>query len=72
MDKPRYLTLVCLFEPQGTKETGGRITAGLNAAPTTARIISRISPLLGFLPNLEHTRTPDVGDRRFDGPRFPQ
>lgn len=51
MDKPRYLTLVCLFEPQGTKETGGHITAGVNAAPTTARIISRISPLLGFLPN---------------------
>ncbi len=51
MDKPRYLTLVCLFEPKGTKETDGKITAGRNAAPTTRRIISRVSPLLGFLPD---------------------
>ena len=51
MDKPRYLTLVSLFEPTGTKETDGRITASRNAAPTTGRIISRVSPLLGFLPD---------------------
>jgi cell division protein FtsI (penicillin-binding protein 3) len=51
MDKPRYLTLVCLFEPKGTKETNGKITADLNAAPTTGRIISRVSPMLGFLPD---------------------
>ncbi len=46
MENPRYLTLVSLFEPQGTKETGGHITAGRNAAPTTARIIERILPLI--------------------------
>jgi cell division protein FtsI (penicillin-binding protein 3) len=51
MDKPRYLTLVCLFEPKGTKETDNKITADTNAAPTTGRIISRVSPLLGFLPD---------------------
>ncbi len=47
MDAPRFVTLVLLFEPKGSSETGGQITAGRNAAPTTGRIISRIAPLLG-------------------------
>lgn len=54
MEKPRYVTLVSLFEPTGTPETGGEITAGRNAAPATSRIIARIAPLLGFLPDDEH------------------
>lgn len=45
--EPRYITLVLLFEPKGQEATGGEITAGRNAAPTTARIIERIAPLLG-------------------------
>lgn len=44
--EPRYLTLTLLFEPKGQEETGGEITAGRNAAPTTARIIERVAPLL--------------------------
>ena len=45
-----------LFEPQ-TGETGGdHITAGLNAAPATARIVERIAPLLGVLPRRVETR----------------
>lgn len=44
---PRYVTLILLFEPKGQDATGGEITAGRNAAPTTARIIERIAPLLG-------------------------
>ncbi|MBA4130214.1 MAG: penicillin-binding protein 2 [Hyphomicrobium sp.] len=44
---PRYVTLVMLFEPRGQESTGGEITAGRNAAPTTARVIERIAPLLG-------------------------
>lgn len=51
MQEPRYLTLVSLFEPHGTPQSGGAITAGRNAAPTTARIIERIAPFLGFLPD---------------------
>ncbi len=47
MDAPRYLTFVMIFEPKATAQTGGEITAGRNAAPTTARIIERIAPLLG-------------------------
>ncbi len=50
MDDPRYVTLVMLFEPQGSDETKGGITAGLNAAPTTGRIVERIAPILGILP----------------------
>jgi cell division protein FtsI (penicillin-binding protein 3) len=50
MDKPRYLVFVMLFEPQATKEAGGEVLASRNAAPTTARIVSRIGPLLGLLP----------------------
>lgn len=47
MDDPQYLTLILLFEPTGTEETGGEILAGRNAAPTAGRVISRIAPLLG-------------------------
>ena len=50
MDKPRYLVFVMLFEPKANKETGGEVQASRNAAPTTARVISRIGPLLGMLP----------------------
>ncbi len=47
---PRYVLLLSLFEPKGTEETKGKITAGLNAAPTTARLIARIGPMLDLLP----------------------
>jgi cell division protein FtsI (penicillin-binding protein 3) len=55
MDAPRFLTFVMLFEPQGTDETRGRITAGVNAAPVTRRIVERIAPLLGVLPRQVET-----------------
>ncbi|ODT29377.1 MAG: hypothetical protein ABS54_05025 [Hyphomicrobium sp. SCN 65-11] len=48
---PRYVLLLSLFEPQGTAETKGKITAGLNAAPMTARLIARIGPMLDLLPD---------------------
>lgn len=50
MDAPRYAVLVLLFEPQTGEGKGDRITAGLNAAPATARVVERIAPLLGVLP----------------------
>ena len=46
MSAPRYVLLVSLVEPKGSEETRGRITAGVNAAPTVARIVTRIGPLL--------------------------
>lgn len=50
MEAPRYLTLVLLFEPKPTPETGGGVTAGVTAAPVTASLVGRIAPLLGVAP----------------------
>ena len=50
MEAPRYVTYVLLFEPDPAAESKGRITAGINAAPVTARLIRRIAPLLKMLP----------------------
>jgi cell division protein FtsI (penicillin-binding protein 3) len=52
-DAPRYLTLVMLDEPQRTAASQGLATSGVNAAPTTARIIARVAPLLGLSPRLD-------------------
>lgn len=45
---PKYIILVMLDEPKGNQSTGGYATAGMTAAPTTRKIISRIGPLLGM------------------------
>lgn len=47
---PRYVMLVSLFEPEGIEETKGKITAGYNAAPTAARLIERVGPMLDVVP----------------------
>jgi cell division protein FtsI (penicillin-binding protein 3) len=70
MDAPRYVTLVLLFEPQTGAVGGDQATAGLNAAPTTARIVERVAPLLGVLPRRVDTRRP--GAAAFDAPRGAQ
>jgi len=50
MDDPRYVVLVTLDEPKGTKETYGYATGGWTAAPTVSRIIARMAPLVGLAP----------------------
>jgi cell division protein FtsI (penicillin-binding protein 3) len=76
MQAPRYVTLVMLFEPQGTGETQGRITAGVNAAPVTAHIVERVAPLLGVLPRPIETHvqahTAAQGTAPFDAPQEAQ
>jgi cell division protein FtsI (penicillin-binding protein 3) len=52
-DKPRYLITVLLDEPQAVPGTYGFATSGWNAAPTTAKIIARVAPLLGLEPRLD-------------------
>lgn len=59
MEAPRYLTMVLIFEPKGTDEADGEVLAGRNAAPTTARVISRIAPLLGVKPMNDVAQLPD-------------
>jgi cell division protein FtsI (penicillin-binding protein 3) len=52
-DKPRYLLLIMLDEPQGLPETHGYATSGWNTAPLTAAIIARIAPMLGIVPRFD-------------------
>lgn len=47
---PRYVVLVMVDEPQGTKETYGFATAGWTAAPSVGRVIAQVAPLLGIPP----------------------
>lgn len=55
-DKPQYLLLIMLDEPQATKETHGYATAGWNAAPTAAKVIARVAPLLDIAPRFDLPR----------------
>jgi cell division protein FtsI (penicillin-binding protein 3) len=52
-DAPRYALLVMLDEPKPTKDTHGYRTAGWNAAPVTGKIVARIAPLLGIVPDFD-------------------
>ncbi|MEM0908370.1 MAG: penicillin-binding transpeptidase domain-containing protein [Pseudomonadota bacterium] len=54
IDEPHYVTLVVLDEPK-PEEGELAATAGLNAAPTVANIISRIGPMLGVRPRFDDT-----------------
>jgi cell division protein FtsI (penicillin-binding protein 3) len=53
MDKPRYLLLIMLDEPQATAETHGFTTSGWNAVPTAGKVIARIAPILGLEPRFD-------------------
>lgn len=48
MTQPRFVVLVVVDEPKGTKETYGYATGGWVAAPAVGRVISRIGPLYGL------------------------
>lgn len=50
MHRPRYVLLVMLDEPKGNKNTRFKATGGLVAAPTFAKIVSRIAPILKVRP----------------------
>ena len=57
-DKPRYLFLTMLDEPQGLPETGGYATAGVNTAPVTGLIIERVGPMLDIVPRFDNPQNP--------------
>ncbi|MBL4692894.1 MAG: penicillin-binding protein 2, partial [Magnetovibrio sp.] len=48
MTNPRYVVLIVLDEPKGTKETYGYATGGWVASPAVGKIIRRLGPLLGI------------------------
>jgi len=52
-DKPKYLVLIMLDEPQPVKGTHGFATAGWNAGPTAGKVIARVAPLLDLEPRFD-------------------
>jgi cell division protein FtsI (penicillin-binding protein 3) len=53
MNAPRYAVYMMLDEPHGNKSTYGYATAGWVAAPAAGKVISRIGPMLGLLPDIQ-------------------
>ncbi|MXP41682.1 penicillin-binding protein 2 [Altererythrobacter soli] len=51
MDKPRYVVIIMLDEPKGTAASSYQRTAAWNAAPIVGRLVPRIGPMLGVLPD---------------------
>lgn len=51
MDDPRYVVIAMLDEPKGAKDTYGFATAGWTTAPVVSKVVSRIGPILGVIPD---------------------
>ena len=50
MNAPKYAVYFMLDEPKGNASTGGYSTAGAVSAPGAGRVIARIGPMLGLMP----------------------
>jgi cell division protein FtsI (penicillin-binding protein 3) len=57
MNAPRYAVYMMVDEPHGNKSTYGYSTAGWVAAPAAGRVIARVAPMLGMLPDLQDAPT---------------
>jgi cell division protein FtsI (penicillin-binding protein 3) len=57
-DKPRYLFMTVMDEPQGLPEDGHYATAAYNSGYVTGRLIERVAPILGLEPRLELPNLP--------------
>lgn len=62
MDKPRYVIVTMLDEPKGTAASSFQRTAAWNAAPIVGKLVPRIGPMLGVMP--DDTRDVDISDLR--------
>lgn len=60
VDAPRYVVVAMIDDPRGSKATYGFRTAGMVVAPAMRRIIERIAPPLGVLP--DSNRDLDIAD----------
>jgi cell division protein FtsI (penicillin-binding protein 3) len=60
MDKPRYVVVVMLDSPQKVAASSYQRTAAWNAVPIVGRLIPRIGPLLGVMP--DDNRDIDLSD----------
>jgi cell division protein FtsI (penicillin-binding protein 3) len=52
MNAPRFAVYMMLDEPHGNKNTYGYATAGWVVAPAAGKVIARIGPMLGLLPDI--------------------
>jgi cell division protein FtsI (penicillin-binding protein 3) len=52
MDAPRYVVVAMLDDPRGSAESSGQRTAAWTVAPVANRVIARVGPLLGVMPDL--------------------
>jgi cell division protein FtsI (penicillin-binding protein 3) len=52
MNAPHYAVYFMLDEPKGNASTGGFSTAGAVSAPGAGRVIARIGPMLGVMPEI--------------------
>jgi cell division protein FtsI (penicillin-binding protein 3) len=59
MNAPRYAVYMMLDEPHATKATYGYATAGWVIAPAVGKVIARIGPMLGMLPDIADKPTID-------------
>ena len=50
MNAPKYAVYFMLDDPKGNASTGGYSTAGAVSAPGAGRVIARIGPMLGLMP----------------------
>jgi cell division protein FtsI (penicillin-binding protein 3) len=53
MNAPRYAVYMMLDEPHGNKSTYGFSTAGWVAAPAAGKVIARMAPMMGMLPDIQ-------------------
>ena len=54
MDDPQYVIIAMLDEPKGTLASQFQRTASYTAAPIVGRLVPRIGPLLGVMPDDSH------------------
>ena len=54
MNAPRYAVYMMLDEPHANASTHGYATAGWVVAPSAGRVIARVGPMLGMLPDTAH------------------
>lgn len=60
MDNPQYVVLAMMNEPQGSSEHPGVRTAAYTSAPVVKRVVMRIGPMLGIMPDMR--RDVDVSE----------
>jgi cell division protein FtsI (penicillin-binding protein 3) len=50
MNAPRFVVMIGIDEPHGTKKSSGFATGGWVAAPAVSRVIEKMAPILGIQP----------------------